>query len=364
MKENPVKVLHVVTSLSASGVPSLLYSYYTRMNRDLIHFDFVVIPSDVEHSYREKFEAMGSEVHYMPKTYAKRISYLYNLIKRNKYDVVHSHIELASAVYLTIAKFAGIKTRIAHAHMAFLPYDKLYHTLLRWQLNCIATHKMGCSKEALKGLFGKRSARKGLVLHNAIDIERFSFKESIRNEYRNKFHLNGKTILGFVGRLTQQKNIFYMLDIFEEYQKINPQSLLMVIGDGELRDEFITAIKRKGLEDKVLCFGMRDDVSSLMMSMDFLLLPSLWEGLGIVLIEAQTAALMTLTSKTTVPIEDTNISEYIHYLDINQNPSVWAKEICNIKMPYNKREIRCELIKNHYDIDREAIRLCKLYLRR
>ena len=362
MNKDRIKVLHIVTSLAATGVPTLLYNYYKHMDRTLIQFEFVAIPSDIEHAYKEKFEQLGCKVYYMPKAYKGRISFLYNLIRKNRYDIVHSHIELASAIYLTIAKFAGVKTRIAHAHMAFLPYSKWIHKLLRIQLNYVATHKLGCSKKALEGLYGKNNVKTALVLHNAIDIEKFSYDEEVRNVYRKNLNIENKIVVGFVGRFTHQKNIFYLLDIFSEYVKLNPDSLLVVAGDGELKEEFFQKVRDKKLDSKFKYLGPRGDIPSLMMAMDYLLLPSLWEGLGIVLIEAQAAALMTFTSKNTVPVEDTKVSEYIRYLDINESPSVWAKNMTDILLPYKKHDIKHNLITHHYDIKKESFLLFKYYL--
>ena len=357
-----IKILHILTSLAATGLPTLLYSFYKQMDRTNIRFDFVAIPSNVEHTYKAKFEELGSKVYYMPKAYKGRIPFLYNLIKKNQYDIVHSHIELASAVYLTIAKIAGVKTRIAHAHQAFLPYKTPLHKLLRLQINHIATHKLGCSKEALLGLFGKKGSKNAIVLHNAIDIERFSYNEDTRNVYRKKLGVEEKTVVGFVGRLTPPKNIFYILDIFAEYVKLNPNSLLLVAGDGELRELFLQTVQKKQLESKFRYLGPRDDIPALMMAMDYMLLPSLWEGLGIVLIESQAAALMTFTSKNTVPVKDTNVSEYIHYLDINESPDVWAKGMHKIPTGYKKHEIKQDLITHHYSIEQESNWLYEYYL--
>lgn len=359
-----IKILHIVTSLAATGVPTLLYSYYKQMDRKHIRFDFVAIPSGVEHTYKSKFEELGSNVFYMPKAYRGRFSFLYNLMKRNQYDVVHAHIELASAVYLTIAKMAGVKMRIAHAHQAFLPYTKVFHKLLRLQLNRIATHKMGCSKDALKGLYGIKGGKNAIVLHNAIDIEKFSFNEKVRNTYRKELGVENFTVVGFVGRLTPPKNIFYILDIFAEYLKLNSKSVLLVAGDGELREQFFQSVKEKQLESNIKYLGPRDDIPALMMAMDFMLLPSLWEGLGIVLIESQAAALMTFTSKYTVPVEDTNVSEYIRYLDINEAPSVWAKSMNEIPLTYDKHDIKNELTEHHYNIEKESRWLYEYYLQK
>lgn len=353
-----IRVLHIVTSLAATGVPTLLYSYYSRMDREKIQFDFVAIPGKVEHTYKQKFEELGCQVFYMPKKYAGRIPFLYKLMKNGHYDVVHSHIELASAVYLTIAMAVGIKVRIAHAHMAFLPYPKIRHKCLRYLLNNVATLRLGCSKDALKGLFGNKY---GIVLHNAIDIDKFSFNPAIRKRYRDQLNIEHKTVLGFVGRFTRQKNVFYILDIFKNFLDLNRNGLLLIAGDGEQKNEFFIKSEELGIRDRILYLGPRNDVPSLMMAMDAMLLPSLWEGLGIVLIEAQAAALMTFTSRYTVPYEDTNISHYIHYLDINEKPMVWAKAINEYIQGYEKASIKDILKAHHYDINIEKNNLYTIY---
>lgn len=328
-----IRVLHVVTSLAATGVPTLLYSYYSKMNRDEVHFDFVAIPSKVKHIYKEKFEDLGCSVYYMPKKYIGRISFLYNIIRNGHYDIVHSHIELASAVYLSIAKLAGIKVRIAHAHMAFLPYPKLYHKCLRFLLNRVATQRMGCSVDALKSLFGNDN---GIVLHNAIDLQRFGFRPSVRKQYRSELQLEDKLVVGVVGRFTRQKNVFYILDIFSSLLKKRKNAILLIIGDGELKEAFFEKAKLLGVYDSIKYLGPRNDVPALMMAMDCLLVPSLWEGLGIVLIEAQASALKCFTSRFTVPYEDTKVSSYIEYLDINDNPEIWANAIDKEAIDYER----------------------------
>lgn len=353
-----IRVLHIVTSLAATGVPTLLYSYYSKMDREKIHFDFVAIPSKVEHTYKAKFEALGCNVYYMPKKYLGRIPFLYKIIKNGHYDVVHSHIELASAVYLTIAKFAGIKVRVAHAHMAFLPYPKLHHKCLRFLLNNIATQKVGCSIDALKSLFGTDS---GIVLHNAIDLNKFSFNSVVRNQYRKDLKLEGKTVVGFIGRFSRQKNVFYLLDIFKNLLSKRENAILLIAGDGELKEEFFAKAKKFGIVDSIYYLGPRNDVPALMMAMDCLVMPSLWEGLGIVLIEAQAASLMCFTSRKTVPYIDTNVSDYIHYLDIDDKPVVWANAINKSVSSYERKPIAELLRKHHYDIDIEKNTLYNIY---
>lgn len=356
-----VKVLHVVTSIDVGGVSTFLLSFYENMNHKKVHFDIVAIDRGKKQLFEDAFSKLGASVYYMPKNYYKRLLFFCNLIKHGKYDIVHSHIELASAVYLFVSYILGVKNRIAHAHMAFHKYDSFIQKILRLLLLKISTVKMGCTYDALINLFGL-DGKSGLILHDAIDIQKFSYNQDIRVEYRKNFNIENKYVIGFVGRLTEQKNIFFLLDIFNSFSSKHPEAILMIVGDGELKDEFFKEASNKGLIKNILYLGPRKDVNKLMMSMDILLLPSKWEGLGIVLIEAQTAALKCIASKETIPYNDTNVSEYICYCSIKSQASVWGNLIEQECMNYKRKKIDEKIRDHHYDIIKEAEWLANFYI--
>lgn len=356
-----VKVLHVVTSIDVGGVSTLLLSFYEKINHEKVHFDIVAIDRGKKQLFEDAFTNQGANIYYMPKNYYKRLLFFSNLIRSGKYDIVHSHIELASAVYLFISFMFGVKNRIAHAHMAFHKYDSYHQKFLRLLLLKVSTMKMGCTYDALINLFGQKG-ESGIILHNAIDIQNFSYNKDVRIEYRKNFDLENKYVIGFVGRLTEQKNIFYLLDIFNSFCYKHPKTVLMIVGDGELKDKFFKDASSKGLIKNILYLGSRKDVNKLMMSMDVLLLPSKWEGLGIVLIEAQTAALKCIASKETIPYNDTNVSEYIHYCSIKSQPNIWCKLIEQECMSYKRKKIDEIIREHHYDIIKEAEWLTKFYV--
>lgn len=358
-KNNAIKVLHIVTGIDVSGVGTFLLSYYSKMDHANVHFDIVAIDKGREQLLEHRFTELGANIYYMPKPYSKRLVYLWRLLKDNKYDIVHSHIELASAVYLGLALLSGVKIRIAHAHMAFVDYSSFGQHSIRYLLNHVVTSRMGCSTDAINNLFG--IGYKGIVIHNAIDIPHFSYNEEVRTKYRKELAIEDKYVVGFVGRLTYQKNIFYMLDIFNSFAKSHENAVLLIVGDGELKEAFFEKIDNLGIKQKIIYLGARNDVNNLMMAIDVMLLPSRWEGLGIVLIEAQAAGLKCITSKGTVPYNDTNISTYIHYCSIKASTNDWVNIIENDCVDYKKQAIDDVIRNHHYDINIEASRLADIY---
>lgn len=358
-KSDVIRVLHVVTSVDVSGVGMFLLNYYKKMDHNKVHFDIVAIDKGREQLLESRFTELGANIYYMPKAYSKRLVYLWRLMKSNNYDIVHSHIELASSVYLGLAFLSGVKIRIAHAHMAFVDYSSFSQHCMCKLLNYVVTTRMGCSVDAINNLFGNQC--QGFVIHNAIDIPHFSYKEDIRKRYRKEMDVEDKYVVGFVGRLTYQKNIFYMLDIFNSFVKSHENAVLLIVGDGELKEAFFEKIDNLGIKQKIIYLGARNDVNNIMMAIDVMLLPSRWEGLGIVLIEAQAAGLKCIASKDTIPYKDTNISTYIHYCSIKESTEEWVKVIEHDCMEYKREAIDDTIRNHHYDINIEASRLADIY---
>ncbi len=330
------------------------------MDRSNFKFEIAAIDRNHRQVFHDPFEALGARIHYMPKDYIKRLLYISKLIYYGNYNIVHSHIELPSAIYLLIAKIFGVKARIAHAHMAFLDYSSIKNKIMQRLLNKVSTHRWGCSPDAVIGLFGNKYGQEATIVYNAIDIKKYSFNENRRNEYRRNMLLDDKYVVGFIGRLTHQKNIFYLLKIFDELQKIKGDAILLVVGTGEQEQQFISKIKELKLESKILLLGVRDDVNHLMKAMDVLLLPSRWEGLGIVLIEAQAAALKCIASNK-VP-QSTNVSPYILYRSIEDDPKSWANTVKKHCDGYSRQSIDEIIASNHYDITQEAFYLSEKYI--
>jgi len=343
-----IKILHVLTTLDKGGVATMLQSYYQRMNKDCIHFDFLTISSGKEHLYHKAFEDLGCNIQYMPKNYFMRMIFLCKYFFSHKYDAIHTHIEYASVLYILFAKLAGIKTRIAHSHMAFVEYKSFFQRLCIKLLRKSATDFWACSHDAAVCLYGKDISAKSYILTNAIDTDRFTFNPLIRNQIRERYNLGESLVVGFVGRLRKQKNPLFLIDIFYEIVKRCPDSKLMLLGDGPLINEVKAKASNYGINNKIIFVGNVLNANEYYQAFDIYLMPSLWEGLGIVYIEAQAAGLMTYSS-TMVP-KDVEISSLMRRIDLSVPASEWAEIIVKDIIAHKRDNTKQTIIEAGYDV--------------
>lgn len=262
------------------------------------------------------------------------------------YDVIHMHSSSKNYYILKCAAKWGIPIRVAHSHNTGFqsrnPFTIFFGNLLKRPMRKYATHLVGCSKMACEWLFGKGCIESGeaSVILNGIDSTLFIYNPKIREQIRQEMNLENKFVIGHVGRFVNQKNHTFLLDIFSEITKCKENAVLMLVGIGELME----AMKRKaadlGIADKVMFVGFRDDRNRLMQAMDSFLFPSLYEGLSVVLVEAQAAGLPVFASDSTT--KETQFSPNMKFLSLEQTASEWANEI--IEKGCVKREDLSELI--------------------
>lgn len=191
-----------------------------------------------------------------------------------------------------------------------------------------ATAFFACSKKAGSVMFGDDLMGKVVVVKNGIDIEKFKFNKTIREEIRDKHNLSEKLVLGHVGRFNEQKNHSFVIDVFYEITKIKKNSVLLLIGEGELFDFCRNKVDKLDISDKVLFLGSQDNVNNYMQAMDGFIFPSLYEGLGIVLVEAQCAGLECIVSNEIV--EEAILSQRIEQFDLQLSPSDWAHNVLKL----------------------------------
>ncbi len=281
---------------------------------------------------------------------------LKKVIKENHYDVVHINQNSASmAMDMFVCKQCKVKTIIGHSHNT--KCNVLWqHYLFRPFVNMLCNYRFACSKDAGKWVFGKR--KDVTVYNNAINSSEYAFNEATREEFRTKFNLNDKYVIGFVGRLQKQKNLFRVLSIFAEVRKKDDNSVLVLVGDGSQRKELEQFVRENNLDDSVRFLGRRDDVAKLMSMFDVFFLPSLYEGLGVVAVEAQASGLRCVVSdKVPAP----NLNGNVEYLSLDLPDEKWAE--CLLMKPYVDRKLASEQIKKgNYDITIEAIKLQDFYL--
>ncbi len=365
MEENVIRVAHIVGEMNGGGVEAVVMNYFRHIDRTKVQFDFIAQETSTRVP-REEIEKLGGRVFYLPpyKHICKYRKALYRILKENGYTIVHSHINTLSVFSLSVAKKAGIKVRIAHSHSTSNKKEwkrNFLKNLLRPFSKRYATHFFACSEYAGKWLFGKRAFEDGKVkiINNAIEPEKFAYNPAERDALRSELGLDGKYVIGHVGRFVAQKNHSFLIDVFDDLQKRDKDARLLLVGDGPLLTETERKVRDLGLADKVVFAGVRSDVERFYQAMDCFVLPSLYEGLPVVGVEAQAAGLPVVASDAMT--EETKITPLLKFIRLGQSAANWSGAIEKYKN--FERVSSCEMISAAgYDIDREAGLLAEFYL--
>lgn len=319
-EKKPIIVAQVMGKWLGNGVESVIMNYYRHLDHSKVQFDFICDEDSTRIPYDE-IKKLGGRVFLVPKyqNLSKYLKALEKLFKENQYHIVHSNINTLSVFPLYAAKKAGVPVRISHSHSTSNPKEwkrNLIKNILRPFSKRYATDYFACSEVAGRYLFGNKTYDRGEVkiIHNAIDIEKFKFDEVARKKLRKELGIKDNTVvIGHVGRFVQQKNHTFLVDVFKEYHKKNPDSKLLLVGSGPLEDKIKKKVEKLGLKDSVLFLGQRDDINKLYSAMDVFCLPSLYEGLPVVGVEAQASGLPCVFSdkitNDTVITKDTTLSK-------------------------------------------------------
>lgn len=338
------KVLFVVPNLRiGTGVTSVIINHYDKLIQEGYCVDFCLLQNRKSPLFT-KIQEYGGHYYAMPSgkdgypDKRKTPYFIKELIKKGNYEIIHTHIVGRFAVYVAYyAKIYHVPFRIYHAHNPRDIHDvKSYlASILFDNLNVMMNnYYLACSKDAGKSVF---KDRKFEVIKNTIDANEFKFTKKKREECREELNITSNTfVVGTVCRISFQKNPYYLVDIFEKIQEIVQDAKLIWAGSGDLEGDIKQYIASKGLTHKVLLLGDSSDVSRLYAAMDAFVLPSRYEGLGIVYLEAQASGLETFASNI-VP-RDTEVTNLITYLQLNESPEFWAREIVRKKYTIAGRE--------------------------
>ena len=362
-QEKPIIVAQVMGKWVGGGVESVIMNYYRHLDHSKVQFDFICDEDSTRIPYDE-IKKLGGRVFLVPKyqNLPKYLKALEKLFKENKYRIVHTNINTLSVFPLYAAKKAKVPIRISHSHSTSNPKERkrnLIKNILRPFSKRYATDYFACSELAGRYLFGNKAFDQGEVkiIHNAIDIEKFKFDEVARKKLRKEFGINDSTVvIGHVGRFVQQKNHTFLVDVFKEYHKKNPDSKLLLVGSGPLEDEIKKKVEKLGLKDFVLFLGQRDDINKLYSAMDVFCLPSLYEGLGVVGIEAQVAGLPCMFSDK-IP-DDIKITDSIRFIKLTDKLKIWGDEIVKVVIDKRSSTVSNRCTKN-YNIE-EAVTFLKI----
>lgn len=358
-----IRVLHVFGGLGTGGTESLIMNWYRNIDRSKVQFDFLVRSSD--DNYADEIKAMGGSIYYtssFPRHFIKNYIETKNVLMKRKWDVIHVHGNAAMYILpLKLAKQLGYKCRVMHSHSVKAKKNMFWiiHEINKKRIIKYTTHHLACSDAAGKWMFGKKRFE---LARNAISVNQYQFDPKARQEMRKKYHLENKFVIGHVGRFASPKNHVFLLEIFKIIVNQKPNSVLMLVGDGELEEGVKLKAEELGIIDYILFMGRRNDVERAMSSMDLFVLPSIYEGLGNVLIEAQINGLPCVVSEEAYN-EEVKLFDTLSKLSLDKGAMIWANHILEKSKSLSKREFDCEVLANTgYDIKTEVIKLEKLYL--
>lgn len=366
----PVKVLYFVDRMRRGGIQTFVLENWRHMDHSKVQIDFLLLGDGNTYELEDTLRKLGSTVYklngiwirkitdYIP--YRRALDAFFR--EHHDYKCVHLHSSSKNYMVLKYAKKYGIPMRIAHSHnIAFQTTSKAQICLgnfLKFLLRYYATDYFACSKEAGRWLFGNKKVH---IVRNAVDIDKYRYNERKASEMRKKLGLEGTKVVGHVGRFTHQKNHTFLIDVFLELTKLDPTYRLVLVGEGVLKEQIEEKVKKYGIKDKVLFAGFQTNVEDYMQAMDLFVFPSEYEGLGLVLIEAQAAGLPCYTSKGTVP-EEAKASELLTYIPLEDGAKTWAAEINGTWQKYKRETPEESLVRMGYSINKTAKQLETYYL--
>lgn len=326
-KKEPIRILQIVPNMQAGGIENMLMNIYREVDKEKVQFDFLVHYSKKEHFDDEIIENGGKIYNFSLREDSNIFKYMHKLNKfykeHKEYKVIHCHMSSIGFINFLIAKHNGIKIRIAHSHNTNTAknFKGFIKRIFMWPYRFVSSVNFACSTEAGRFLFKKRSFT---FIPNAIDVNRFKFNDEARIKIRKQLGFkDDDVILGHVGRFNVQKNHMFLLDVFKKICDENKNYKLLLIGDGELRQQIEKKIKQLGIENNVVMTGVVKNTNDYYNAMDIFVLPSLFEGLPVTGVEAQTNGLCCLFADNIT--KETKFSDSVRYIELNVDK--WAEEI-------------------------------------
>lgn len=367
VKNEPIIVAQIMGKWLGGGVESSIMNYYRNIDKSKFQFHFICDADSINIPYNE-INNLGGKVIIVP-PYQKLFKYIKELKKvfrENNYKIVHSNINTLSVFPLYAAKRAGVPIRIAHSHSSIINDKRewkrnLIKNILRHFSKTFANRYFSCSDVAAISQFGDKIYKSGKVkiIKNAIDIDKFKYDKNVREEKRKELGIdNDAFVIGNVGRFVTTKNQTFVIDIFFEIKKKNSKAILMLIGQGPLEKKLREKVETLNLNKSVIFLGVREDISDLYQAMDVFIFPSLYEGLGMALIEAQTSGVPCVCS-TRVP-NMAKVTDIIKYVELEKSPKIWAKT-CNKFANYERKDYSKMVSGYGYDINKESKNLENYY---
>lgn len=368
--EEPIRVLQVFARMDRGGAETMIMNVYRHIDRSKVQFDFMVHTED-HCAYDDEIEKLGGHIYRIPRytgknhfQYKKKWKIFFN--EHPEYHIIHGHMRSTAAIYLKIANQFGLTT-IAHSHSTSSGkgISAVIKNMMQLPIRYEADYLFACSQKAGEWLFGKETTKKEkfYIINNGIDVEKYKFNPIIRQSMRNKFGIeDNQFLIGHVGSFSYPKNHDFLIDIFNEVHKEKQDSILLLVGDGALKNSIEKKVDLLELQDSVIFTGVRSDVSDLMQAMDAFVFPSHFEGLPVTLIEAQFSGLPCFTSSNVT--NEAKITEQVEFIDLEQTARDWTKKILFVEKNYFRTDLDENIYKNKYDVKENTKQLERFYLQR
>lgn len=359
-----IRVLQITDHLEMGGIQAFLMNLYRNINRDEVQFDFLIF-RNTKQWYEDEIYELGGRIYKAPgrkKGIIKCYKYLNEFFKMHpEYKIIHYNASSLSFILpLKIAKKYNVNKRIIHCHSSSFMGNNIHkylHNLHKKQINEIANVYLSCSKPATEWMYGNTPIlNKVIMVKNGINCDEYLYSENIREEYRKKLNINNAYVVGHVGRFSKVKNHSFLIDIFCEIKKLQNNAVLLLVGDGELKNDIEKLAVSKSISSSVIFLGNRNDVSRLLQAMDILVMPSFYEGFPVTIIEAEASGLPIIMSDTIT--NEVCVNSNIKTKSLNESSKSWAIEAL-------KNRTRIKTNKNikdsGLDIKSTVTQLCSIY---
>lgn len=357
-----IRILQVVTRMGRGGAETMIMNYYRCLDREKYQFDFLVHRQE-KADYDDEIEQLGGRIFrampIRPGNYLKYFSFLDSFFRKHAHEfvAVHCHIQENSGFVCKYAYKYGIENRLCTSHIADLGIDykfpfRLFAKIFGYKY---INKRLACGEEAGKFLYGKDSF---LVFPNAIDAKKFSYRKDEYDKIRKRKGWSDYIIIGNVSRFNHQKNHEFIISIFSDLVRINPNCRLALVGGGDLEDKIKNQVKKLGLEKYVFFEGIQTDIATYMKGFDVLLFPSLYEGLPVSIIEAQAAGLLCFLSDTIDKSVD--ITGNVIFKSLKETSVSWSEKILS-SFPYERKNTFDKIVSANYDVNSNIMCLLQLY---
>lgn len=363
----PIRVLNMFTIMNRGGAETMVMNYYRNIDRSKVQFDFLVHRKEPG-AYEEEIKKLGGKIYRMPAICPQNFHKYKKLLRKffsehKEYRIIHSHMSELGYFAFKEAEKEDIPVIICHAHNA--PHKRnikmLVRTYFKLCMRPYIKYMFTCGEEAGVWLYGKKNKQRLIQLNNAIDAKKFIYNKDLEAEVRKELGLKDEFVIGHVGRFCEQKNHRRLVEIFYEIQKLKPDSKLILVGEGELKDEIIAKVKEFKIEDKVIFLGLRSDVNRIMQVFNVYCFPSFYEGLSVAMVEAQASGTQCFISDS-IP-KQCIITDVVSTFSLTESNEKIAKYILDSNKGFHKKNMYDEIVKAGFDIKNNAVKLQEFYLK-